>query len=274
MARDAMQRSRSGIAYRRQGDGGQPLLLLHGIPGSKASWDKVTALLPNDLDVIVPDLLGFGRSERPTTLDDLHVVAQAAALDELLSELGIERATVVGHDFGGPVAVTLSARRPAVIAALGLAATNVLSDTPIPFPLSTVTWPLVGRLTSRALFAPLSLRMMLRQGVGRGAEPIDPASQLGDRAQQRVIAAIFAGSLRHLADLYGPVEAQLRQLRIPVFVGWGDRDPFFPVAQGQRVAAATGTELRLYPGAGHFLPHERPAELAADIMALVSRVRP
>lgn len=268
-----IHRSPSGIAFRRRGDGGQPLLLLHGIPGSAATWDAVIPRLPGDLDVIVPDLLGFGSSERPKTLDALHVAAQAAALDQLLTELRIASATVVGHDFGGPTAVALSARRSEVVAALGLVATNVLADTPIPFPLSTVNWPAVGLLSRRALFAPLSLRMMLRQGVGPGAAPIDPGPQLGDRAQQRAIATIFAGSLVHLAELYRPVEAQLQRLQIPVFVGWGDRDPFFPVEQGERVAAATGTRLRLYDGAGHFLPHERPAELAADIVSLMARVQ-
>ena len=273
MGTDEARPSESGIAYRRRGAGGWPLLLLHGIPGSAASWERTALLLPDDLDVIVPDLLGFGDSTRPTTLDALHVAAQAAALDLLLTELGIESATVVGHDFGGPVAVALSARRPSVVAALGLVATNVFTDTPIPFPLSTVNWPVVGSISRRALFAPMSLRMMLRQGVGPGSDPIDAATYLGDKAQERAIATIFAGSLTHLEALYGPVEAQLQRLEIPVFVGWGDHDPFFPLEEGERVAGATHTELRVYGGAGHFLPHERPGELVEDIASLMSQVR-
>lgn len=260
----------SGIAYQRRGAGGVPVLLLHGIPGSATSWDATASHLPDDLDVIVPDLLGFGSSARPATLDALHVTAQAAAIDLLLAELGIESATVVGHDFGGPVAVALSARRPSAVAGLGLLATNVFTDTPIPFPLSTVNWPIVGRVSRRALFAPMSLRMMLRQGVGPGADRIDPAPNVGNRAQQQAIATIFAGSLTQLGALYGPVETQLRHLDVPVFVGWGDHDPFFPLEQGERVAGATNAELRVYAGAGHFLPHERPVELAADITSLAS----
>ncbi|MDH5278903.1 MAG: alpha/beta hydrolase, partial [Actinomycetota bacterium] len=270
---DEARPSESGIAYRRRGAGGASLVLLHGIPGSAASWEATTAQLSDDLDVIVPDLLGFGASARPMSLDELHVAAQAEALDRLLDELGVTSVTVVGHDFGGPVAVALSARRPEVVAALGLAATNVFTDTPIPFPLSTVNWPAVGSLSRRALFAPMALRMMLRQGVGAGCGPIDPAAHLGDRAQQQAISTIFAGSLTHLEALYGPVEAHLPHLEIPVFVGWGDHDPFFPLEQGERVARATHAELRIYPGAGHFLPHERPGELATDIASLMSRVR-
>lgn len=262
--------SSSGLAYRRAGSG-PTVVLLHGIPGSAASWQLVSAELPGSFDVIVPDLLGFGASSRPRSLDDLHAPAQAAALAELLDELGLETATVIGHDFGGPIALTLASSRPALISALGLLATNAFTDTPIPFPLSMVTMPLIGPLARRGLFSRPSLRMMLRQGVGRGSTPPDPQTHLGGRDQQHAIATIFAGSLTRLAELYGPVEAALGQIDVPAFVGWGDRDPFFDLAQGERTAATLGVELRVYAGAGHFLPHERPHDVAADIAALAER---
>ena len=86
--------------------------------------------------------------------------------------------------------------------------------------------------------------MMLRQGVGRGSTPPDPLTHLGDRDQQHAIATIFDGSLTRLAELYGPVVAALGQIDVPAFVGWGDRDPFFDLAQGERTAATLGVELR------------------------------
>lgn len=262
-------RSPSGLGYRRMG-GGQPVVLLHGIPGSGATWAPVVEALPDGFDVIVPDLLGFGGSERPRGLDDLHAVAQAAAVAALLDELHLTGAVVVGHDFGGPVAVMLTAARADLVAAIGLFATNTFPDTPIPFPLSTVNWPVVGAAAQRVLFCGLSLRMLLRQAVGPGGPHLDPAVHLGDSAQQAAIATIFAGSLTGLARLYEPVEAQLRSLDIPAVVGWGDRDPLFSVEQGRRTADAAGVDLRLYSGAGHFLPQERPADVAADIVILAS----
>jgi pimeloyl-ACP methyl ester carboxylesterase len=168
------------------------------------------------------------------------------------------------------VALELARQRSDLVAALGLLATNAFTDTPIPFPLSLVTRPFVGPIARRLLFSAPSLRMMLRQGVGDDAPPPNSASSLGDRAQRHAIATIFAGSLTRLAELYGPVERQLTELDIPVHVGWGDHDPFFDIPQGQRTAQAAGTELRIYDGAGHFLPHERPAEVAADILRLTS----
>ncbi|MBY0441224.1 MAG: alpha/beta hydrolase [Mycobacteriaceae bacterium] len=260
--------SDSGLSYRRMGSG-RPLVLLHGIPGSAATWAQVVERLPADIEVIVPDLLGFGRSARPRGLYALHAVAQADALAALLDELQLTRAVVVGHDFGGPISLMLYAARPDLVAAVGLFATNAFTDTPIPFPLSTVTWPIVGALARQALFSGPSLRMMLRQGVGSGGPQLDPSIHLGDAAQQASIATIFTESLVDLVQLYEPVEAQLHALRVPAIVGWGDKDMFFSLAQGKRTADAAGAEFRCYPEAGHFLPQERPVELAADISALI-----
>lgn len=260
--------SKSGIAYRRAGRG-PTVLLLHGIPGSARSWETVASTLPAELDVVIPDLLGFGRSERPTRFEALHSAGQAAAVEALLAELAIAKATVIGHDFGGPVALALARRRPALVEALGLLATNVFPDTPIPFPLSTILWPGAGGVARRVLFSKASLKMMLKRGVGKGSAVPDLSTYVGDEEQRQAIAAIFAGSLIHLAELYAPVAEQLHAMDVPAFVGWGDRDPFFSVAQGERTARAARAQLRLYPGAGHFLPHERPVEVAADIVQLV-----
>jgi pimeloyl-ACP methyl ester carboxylesterase len=52
---------------------------------------------------------------------------------------------------------------------------------------------------------------------------------------------------------------------------WGDRDPFFPVAVGERTARALGTVLRVLPGCGHFVPEERPDEVAASLRDVIAR---
>ena len=266
------QSSSAGVAYRRLGRG-PTVLLLHGIPGGASSWFGVADLLADEHDVVVPDLLGFGASARHVSIEQLHVDGQSDVLEKLIDEAALGSVTVVGHDFGGPVAVQLAARAPQSVNGIGLLATNVFADTPIPFPLSTVTWPVLGTVSRRMLFAPLSLRMMLRQGVGPDSGPIDVTSHIGDRRQQRAIASIFAESLVHLEDRYRPIEAALPGLAVPRFVGWGDHDPFFDVAQGRRVASALGVGLQLLKGAGHFLPHERPEEIARLVRALIVRVR-
>lgn len=251
---------------------GPPLLLLHGLPGSAASWDPVLRRLGAEVDVLVPDLLGFGASAKPTDLRALHAVGQAESLLDVLDALELSSVTVVGHDFGGPVALALLALAPERINGLGLLATNAFPDAPVPFPLSTIGWPGLGRVAAPALFSRPSFRLMLLTGVGSPRVRLDPAAALGDDAQLRSIRTIFEGSLRHLEELYTPVEAALRACDVPGIVLWGARDPFFSVEQGQRTADAFGARFTALHGAGHFLPEERPAEVVEGVRQLLHAV--
>jgi pimeloyl-ACP methyl ester carboxylesterase len=259
------------MAFRRSGTG-PTVVLLHGIPGQGLAWEQVRTRLDSSFDVVVPDLLGFGASRRlsPPTIDAVGPAAQTAAVAALLDELGVQGATVVGHDFGAPVGVLLTASRPDLVGALALLSGNTFPDTPIPFPLSLTGAPLVGDMFSRLLFSSPSLALMLRQGTGPGSAQPDAGVYLGDRNQRQTIAAIFAGALTNLAELYAPVANALEHLDVPVLVAWGDRDPFFPVAQAERTAAAANARLRILAGAGHFLPHERPDEVASAIGELAT----
>jgi pimeloyl-ACP methyl ester carboxylesterase len=256
---------------RDSGGHGVPLLFLHGIPGYSGTWDKVVSKLPIGYRTIVPDLLGFGGSTRPTEGADLHAAAQAQGLAALLDRLNIKKTIVVGHDFGGPVALWLTRLRPGLVTHLGLVAVNVMPDTPIPPPLNLLRKPLIGRFIERMLMSPSSLRMMVGRGVGRPKPKIDRAAYVGDKLQARAIRTIFAMSLRNLRELYTPTQAALSALDIPVFVAWGDRDPFFKVVEGQRIAdAARGASFTVFKNAGHFLPEERPLELVELIVKLTN----
>jgi pimeloyl-ACP methyl ester carboxylesterase len=268
-----MTRTSNGMTYQRGGNG-PTLVLLHGIPGQGRAWERVGAALDGSFDVVVPDLIGFGTSDGPArpTIESVGPAAQAEGVATLLDDLGVRSATVVGHDFGAPVGVLLAAARPDRVSALSLLSGNTFPDTPVPFPLSLANAPFIGGVFSRLLFSAPSLALMLRQGTGPGSRPPDAAVYIGDRRQRRTIAAIFSGALTRLAELYEPVAAALEDIEVPVLVGWGDRDPFFPVEQARRTAAAANARLRLFAGAGHFLPHERPTGVAREIAEFATAV--
>src|SRR5512143_934137 len=93
------------VGYRRGGDG-PVILLVHGIAGSSRTWREVMPALAATHTVIAPDLLGHGESAKP--VGDYSLGAYASGLRDLLGVLGIPRATVVGHSFGGGVAMQLA----------------------------------------------------------------------------------------------------------------------------------------------------------------------
>lgn len=266
-------RAGNGMAYHRQGVGPW-VVLLHGIPGQGRAWERVEHELADSFQVLTLDLFGFGESECPSTptVDNLGLQAQVSGVTGLLDELGVSSAIVVGHDFGAPIAALLAAARPDLVGGLALLAGNTFPDTPIPFPLSLTNAPIIGRTVTRLLFSRASLALMLRNGTGPTAPSPDASVYLGSSSQRQAIAVIFAGALRGLADLYAPVAQALDDLTMPVLVGWGDRDPFFPVEQGTRTAKATRGRLRIFEDAGHFLPHECPVDVAHEIAALAAAV--
>lgn len=259
----------TGMAFADEGSG-PAVVLVHGIPGSAASWETVRGILVGEHRVITVDLLGFGPSSRPWSARSLQAPAQAKALARVLDDLGVRDATVAGHDFGGPVAAHLAARRPELVGGLVWLSGNAFPDTPVPFPLALVTKPLLGPLAERIVFSRGALRLMARLAARDRAVQARPA--VGDRSQARSIRIIFASALRELERLYAPVVEALSGLDLPATVVWGDRDPFFPTDQAKRTAALLpDARVVVLDGAGHFPPEERPGDVAREI-ARVTRL--
>jgi len=257
------------MAVDRYGEGGPPVVLLHGIPGWRGTFAEVGRRLGRRCRVVVPDLLGFGDSADAP--EGAHAAEHAGAVIELLDALALESAHLVGFDFGGPTAVLAAGRSPGRVRSLTLAATNLFPDTPVPAPLRVARVPVLGELFFRLAFGRWGLSAMWLGAVAdRAAFPFARYREaLRFRNGVASTRRIFLASLRDLPGLYTGVESTARSLRLPSLVLWGERDPFFPVPVGARTAAAVGAKLRVLPGCGHFVPEERPDETAAAILELV-----
>src|SRR3954447_6463735 len=96
-------------AFVRAGSG-PVLLLLHGLACDHTTWNRVIRQLARDYTVIAPDLLGHGRSAKPRA--DYSLGGYANGMRDLLTLLGIDKATVVGHSFGGGVAMQFAYQCP------------------------------------------------------------------------------------------------------------------------------------------------------------------
>ena len=104
----------SGVTLDVQVEGeGRPVVLLHGFPDTKRLWSKqVPALVDAGFQVIVPDQRGYGASDKPTELESYSIPFLAIDVTAILDHLGLERAHVVGHDWGSAVAWATAAFAP------------------------------------------------------------------------------------------------------------------------------------------------------------------
>jgi haloalkane dehalogenase len=152
----------STISYTDRGTG-TPIVFLHGNPGSSHVWRKVLDALPDDLParLLAPDLIGMGRSGKPDS--DYRFGDHARYLDAWFDALGLDRVVLVGHDWGGALALDRAARLPDQV--LGVAFFETV--------LRPMTWsdlPEGGRERFRALRQPgVGERMVLEEGGIWGA---------------------------------------------------------------------------------------------------------
>src|SRR3712207_2604131 len=98
---------------------GEPVVLIHGFPTSGHLWTEVVPLVPPGHRVVVADLLGFGRSDRPL-VGRVGIHAHADRMIRLFDALGIQQACVVGHDVGGGIAQSMVVRYPQRVSRLCL----------------------------------------------------------------------------------------------------------------------------------------------------------
>ena len=260
-------RGRSGGTSYLAGGEGPPVVFVHGIPGSALTWAPVAQRLSDDYRVLVPDLRGFGSADPPT--GDYYLDGQARALANFLDDIGVAPTALVTHDFGGPLALTLLRRFPDVaVDRLVLSATNVFTDNPVPPPLRLAGVPVLGSLVFTAMVGNrFGLRLLYRTAVAqRSTLPWSEFQRHLTPSAMSLTRRIFQRSLADLQGNYGPIEDSLGDLDLPVLVLWGDSDPFFDLTVGERTAAAIpGGTLRVFDDTGHFVPVERPVEVAASL---------
>jgi pimeloyl-ACP methyl ester carboxylesterase len=244
-------------------------VLVHGFPTSSRLWDFTGAELARDFDVIAPDLVGFGESAKP--LDrDVSVSAQADLLPGLLDALGVERATVVGHDIGGAVAQIFAVRQAPRLARLGLVDSVCFDSWPIA-PMIAVqrSAPLVAKLPPGWVTGALGAALR-RDLPERAHEPVDASLAAWDRDRESLEALfrnVEALDSRHTQAIV----SDLGRIAAPVHVVWGAGDQFLKTEWAPRLRdAIPGATLRLLD-AGHFVPWERPEELAVEIRELAAR---
>ena len=272
------------LAYERHGTG-PAAVALHGWPGDRHDWRAVVAQPQLECELVVPDLRGFGESDKherdPT--EAYGAGPQARSVLGLIEELDLGPVVLAGYDVGSRVAQRVARDRPEAVRALVLAP-------PLPGPGDRVLTADAQREFWYQAFHQLELPEALIDGrpgavraylahfwshwSGPGFTPDDAElDRLADRygasgAFTASIAWYRAGSGTVASSLAERPPAPESRIAIPTTVLWPEHDPLFPPAWGDRIDAYfSAADVQPLSGVGHFSPLEAPERFAAAIRA-------
>lgn len=201
---------------------GPPLVLIHGLSGSGRWWIRNIQILARHFQVYVVDLVGFGgsRNGQPFVLGEA-----AGYLAQWMQQIGIARATLIGHSMGGHIAAELASDFPERVERLVLVDAAVL-----PLPLSYIRHSISLLREARQMqlaFMPVLLRDALRAGL---------------------LTILQAANDLRLADL----RPKLARISAPTLVIWGEHDALLPLDMGKQLSRHLRfDELVIVKGAGH-----------------------
>jgi len=262
----------AGTTYLPANLGAHELVLLHGQPGSPADWQPVAARLPAQLHAVAAGRPGYGSSRLPA---GGFAAGARAVLDDLDSR-GIERAVVVGHSYGGGVALAAAALAPRRVAAVVLLASVgpgwVNGWDRLLAALGT------GQLCALAAWrlTPWIARARLARIARRRGRPLRPDEYVnwqvwghpgpGHHPLWRTFLAEQRALLRELGEL----EHAFASVRAPVLLLADPSYTLVPLDTARRLARALpDARLQLIDGAGHHLPRRAPDAVADAIAAFL-----
>jgi pimeloyl-ACP methyl ester carboxylesterase len=244
-----------------------PVLYLHGVPTSGADWIPFI----EHTGGIAPDLPGFGRSAKSGGFD-YSIPGYAEFLAALVDNLGLERLSMVVHDWGA-VGLALAQERPELLDRL------VVIDS-VPF-LPGYRWHRMARLWRTPIAGEFVMGTTTRFTARRGMRTIGalPEEMVDEWVDQAWLANFDHGTQRAILRLYrsAPPDVleraggRLAELRGPALVVWGDRDPFLPTKFAHAYGEALGgaARVKIVEGAGHWPWLDRP-ELVDEVAAFLT----
>jgi pimeloyl-ACP methyl ester carboxylesterase len=243
----------------------QALVLIHGFTASTRSWDLLVPMLAQRYRVIRIDLLGHGRSAKPTDAG-YAIPDQARRVGEVLDHLGVGRAVVVGHSTGGSVATALAEGRRDLVAALVLLNTGPRLDAFIPQgPADQLLQvPVVGQLLWR-----LRTESLVRRAAATAVtrDVTIPQAVVDDvlGMTHHAFTAARQGAEDYL--LQRPLPDRLAALGVPLLVIFGAEDRRWRASSAADYRAVPGARIEMLPGVGHSPPLEDPPRTAELLTA-------
>lgn len=240
---------------------GTPVVMVHGYPFDHTIWAPVVEALKNEARFILPDLRGFGKS--PDTNEVFTMRLMAEDLRELMDNLELDKAILVGHSMGGYVTLSFAHAYPAYLTGLGLVATQADADSP-------------ERRQSRLVTA----REVKRRGMAYVAKSLAPRLTQNVDVQKQLTDIILKCRVPSVINaLKGMAERcdanpWLATIKEPAVVIAGGQDQLISKQKSQTLAQMLSKGwLVEIPEAGHVPMLESPAAVADALRQLIHHVR-
>ena len=268
------------VIYRIAGDG-PPVVLIHGMVNSSKHWEEVALRLADRYTVVAPDLLGHGDSA--AVRGDYSLGAHASSIRDLLTTIGIERATVVGHSLGGGIAMQFFYQFPQRVERLALISSGGLGHEVSPM-LRGAALP--GAATGIWLVANRRVRSALERAGGRmrkrGSRKgvyLEAVARAMRPLQDAAARRAFVQTLRSVIDVRGQHVSAIDRLyllgELPTLIVWGGRDNTIPMQHGLAAhALIPNSRFVTLPKAAHFPNLEDPQGLADALLDWLDSTEP
>ena len=231
----------------------EAVVFVHGNPGSAEDWERlVTAAAGAGLRALAFDLPDFGETVAPAGFEH-DVPGYATFLGEALAALGVQRAHLVLHDFGGPIGLVWTAMNPEALASVTLIDTGILPG---------YKWHRLARIWRTTIVGELfqatatrsAFRFLLNRNEPRGL-PREFVDQMYDHYDRRTRKAVLA--LYRATDDPGSAAAGYSELMaprdVPALVIWGEHDAYLPSSFATRQREAfPSADVHVLPASGHW----------------------
>jgi len=249
---------------------GRPVVLIHGNPGSCQDWSRLYGPISSRYCAFAFDRPGHGHSDRPNHRD-ITVEVQAQMLHAALKELNVEMPIVVGHSWGGSLALAYALAFPNELAgAVLLAPAAFESDDGVSFLSKVPGWPIIGDVVN-FIFTPLLAAWLVRTDLAKAFAP--------DRVPKNYLRHVLAEWTRPkkvkwysvddalLNDSLPEFTSRYPNIRVPVAIITGDSDLIVPAKENAHRLHETlpHSELIILEKTGHQIPFTRPEAVVEAI---------
>lgn len=253
---------------------GPPTVLIHGLGGSCRDWLLNIRALSNHFLVLAPDLVGFGRSDKPRSFPSDPVTSFfPSLLNHFSTRLGLGSVNIVGHSMGGLVALQFALQFPRMVNKLVLVDSAGLGKE-VPTLLRLLSIP---ALPASLLSPPKTLLKMVLSDTFHNEEiDIDESiEEVYNYLRSEGAKESFLAVTRSIVGLRGQkivLSDQLKDITAKTLIIWGDQDKSLPVSHAHRAhRLIIDSELHILPQCGHCPQIEKPNEFNTLVTPFLSR---